>query len=207
MRRASLLAALTLLLVAVAHPAWGQSTGVPSFNAPYRAFLRHEFGGTLSFPSGGDVAAEAQYRFGQRTWDIGVQGGFLQPERANDDARILLGVTARQRVITHSEEFPLDGALLLGGGVQLFSNPDPPGSTLYLPLALSLGRRVDIEDSEVSIVPYAQPTLVLSANGDTELNFTLGLGVDVRLSRLFDVRASIGLGELEGFALSAVWIR
>ena len=35
-----------------------QSTGLPSFNAPYRAFQRSEFGGVLSFPNPGGTAFE-----------------------------------------------------------------------------------------------------------------------------------------------------
>ena len=39
-----------------------QSTGLPSFNAPYRAFQRSEFGGVLSFPNPGGTAFEGAYR-------------------------------------------------------------------------------------------------------------------------------------------------
>ena len=34
----------------VAPVARGQATGMPSFNAPYRAFQRSEFGAVFSFP-------------------------------------------------------------------------------------------------------------------------------------------------------------
>ncbi len=121
---------------------------------------------------------------------------------------MLLGVDVRQRVITHSEDFPLDGAVVFGIGAQLADDPDPaPGSTLIVPAGISVGRRLDVEDSQISIIPYVQPTLFLTANGDTDLNFALGLGADVRLSRMFDLRVSGSLGDLEGIALSAVWVR
>lgn len=183
-----------------------QVTG-PSYNAPYRAFLNHEFGGTLAFPDGGDVQLEGQYRFGSGTFDIGFRGGL----RFNDpgDDLFVAGVEARNRLITHTEQFPLDGAIVFGGG--LFVNGD---AAFNFPVGLSLGRRVDIEDSDVSLVIYGQPTLFLvnfetGTGRDTEAEFGVGFGVDVRLSRLFDVRVSAGLGDdiAEGVAISAVWIR
>ncbi len=187
--------------------ATAQSTGVPSFDAPYRAFAQHEFGGTLSFPSRFDFGIEGQYRFGYRNFDIGFRGGFLEPKAALADRRITAGVAARQRVITHSERFPLDGAIVFGIGGQFVSN----FTTVFIPFGVSLGRRVEIENSQVSIVPYGQPTVFLTtgSNQDMELRFSLGLGADFRLSSVFGARASVGVGSdfLEGFAMSAVWIR
>lgn len=194
---------LVVTLVGVTD-ALAQTTGVPSFNAPYRSFAMHEFGGTLSFVDGGGTAIEGQYRFGMEKLDVGVRGGFLDPDGPGD-TRVLLGAVARQRVITQSVDFPLDGAVVVGIGAQLVSG----GSTVFVPVGLSLGRRVDLEDSPISIVPYAQPTLYIISgdNKGTDLKFAFGFGADVRLSRLFDLRVSFGLGDLEGVAVSAIWIR
>jgi hypothetical protein len=41
---------------------------------------------------------------------------------------------------------------------------------------------------------------------DTDAQFGLGLGGDFRLSRRFDARLSIGVGDLDGIAIGAVWI-
>jgi hypothetical protein len=200
-----------IMLPTAAAAAVAQVTGMPSFNAPYRAFVNHEFGGTLSFGTGpgpDGLGLEGQYKFGTRTWDIGLRGGFFDPD-GPADTRVLLGTTFRNRIITHTEDFPLDGALVLGLGAQLVSN----NSVLIIPGGLSLGRRLNVEDSEVSIVPYVQPTVFLTladnpaGNFDSELNFAFGIGGDFRLSRSFDARISIGLGDVEGVALSAVWIR
>lgn len=200
---------LVVMVAAAAGTAAAQVTGVPSFNAPYRAFTQHEFGGTISFPRGTDFALEGQYRFGTGNFDIGIRGGILEPENDFADTHVLLGVTLRQRVITHSVDFPLDGAIVFGVGAQIFDDPDPPGSTLFLPFGLSLGRRLDVRDSEVSIIPYAEPMLALVVNNDSDLAFALGLGADFRLSRAFDLRVSVGVGDdpFEGFAISAVWVR
>ncbi len=206
-----------ITMLAAVGSATAQSTGVPSFDAPYRAFAQHEFGGTLSFPSRCDFGIEGQYRFGYRNFDIGFRGGFLQsdaPAGRFADTRITAGVAARQRVITHSVDFPLDGAIVFGIGGQFVSDRTPGttfGTTVFIPFGVSLGRRLEIENSQVSIVPYGQPTVFLTtgSNQDTDLRFSLGLGADFRLSSVFAARASVGVGSnaLEGFAASAVWIR
>jgi len=116
---------------------------------------------------------------------------------------LLLGAEARERVLSHTVDFPLDGALVLGLGGQFGSG----SSVLLVPVGLSLGRRIDLEGSSVSIVPYVQPTGTLVAgSGNSTFLFTLGLGGDFRLSPRFDARVSAGLGDIEGVSLSAVWV-
>lgn len=196
-----------VLTVAAGSPVWGQATGTPSFNAPYRAFVRHEAGGTISFPDGGGTALEGQYRFGYRAFDIGFRGGVSFPSGAGDDV-ILLGAEGRGRVLTHTEQFPLDGALLVGAGFNFNG-----GTGFVAPVGLSLGRRLTIEDSQISIVPYVQPTGFLTNfpdpldGRDTDFLFAVGLGADFRLSQVFDARISVGLGDVEGVSISAVWVR
>ncbi len=195
-------AAWLVLTLVVASAAASQATGTTAFNAPYRAFESHEFGGTLSFPEGGGVAAEGLYGFGKGKFDIGIRGGVWDPSAG--DAIFLVGVNVRQRVLEHTDEFPLDGAVVFGGGAQFI----PDLTTLLVPVGLSLGRRLDVEGSQVSIVPFVQPTAFLSHNSlDTGFNFALGIGGDFRLSRMFDARVSVGLGDMEGISISAVWLR
>jgi hypothetical protein len=105
-------------------------------------------------------------------------------------------------VITHTVDFPLDGALLVGAGAALVSG----GSTLFIPVGLSLGRRVDPKGSSISIVPYVQPTAFLISDGGTNIKFSLGFGADFRLSHLIDARFSAGIGDLHGVSLAAVWV-
>lgn len=185
-----------------------QATGQPSFNAPYRAFNRFEFGASLSFPNyDAGVSAEGVYRFASRQFDVGFRGGLFFPDGGGDEA-FLVGVEARYRAITHSVSFPLDGAIVFGGG--LASNG---GTDIYFPFGLSLGRRLQVERSEVSIVPYVQPTLLLInfedifGDRETDAFFGFGLGGDFRLSRAFDARLSIGFGDIEGISIAAVWLR
>ena len=179
-----------------------QATGLPSFNAPYRAFRRSEIGLVLSFPNGGGTAFEGAFRQSHGKFDFGLRGGIFTPG-GNGNSRLLIGAEARERVVTHTEDFPLDGALILGVGGQFASG----SSFAVIPVGLSLGRRVDPKDSKISIVPYVQPTgFLVAGNGTSDFLFSLGLGADFRLTPRFDARISAGLGDLEGVSLSAVWV-
>lgn len=188
--------------LALASQAAGQATGMPSFNAPYRAFTRSEIGLVLSFPNGGGgTGIEGVYRMSSGKFDLGFRGGMIDPDGGS--AILLLGAEARQRVVTHTQDFPLDGALVLGIGGWFQSG----NSILFLPVGLSLGRRVQPKDSKISIIPYVQPTgLLVAGGGASDFLFALGLGADFRLSPRFDARISAGLGDLEGVSISAVWV-
>lgn len=202
MRRAVAILLLAAVGGAGAGPASAQATGTTTFNAPYRAFTRSEIGALLSFPDGGGMAIEGAYRMASGRFDIGFKAGFFDPDGPGD-TEVLLGAEARQRVIGHTIDFPLDGAVVLGVGGEFVSG----GSVMIVPAGLSLGRRVDPHGSTVSIVPYVQPTMFLLA-GDVadHVQFSLGLGADFRLSRAFDARISAGLGDTEGVSIGAVWV-
>ena len=186
-------------------PLAAQSTGTPVFHAPYRVFDRYEIGGNIS--DAGNVAFEGFYGFSQAgaSWDLALRAG-VQDNGGCCKTAALLGVDARFRVITQNVDFPLDGAMVFGAGAGLVSG----GSSVYIPVGLSLGRRVDPQGSQVSIVPYAQPTLafVVGTGRASDLLFAFGVGADFRLSRAFDARVSGGLGDhpFEGVSIGAVWV-
>ncbi len=198
-------AVLVVVLAAVALPrvAAAQATGTTTFNAPYRAFQHSEFGALMSFPNGGGTAIEGAYRYASGKFDIGFKAGFLDTPGPGN-VILLVGAEARERVITHTIDFPLDGALIVGAGGNFVSG----NSALLFPVGLSLGRRIDPQGSTVSIVPYVQPTLFLIAGNNVadHVQFALGLGADFRLSRRFDARISAGLGDDEGVSIGAVWV-
>ena len=186
----------------VAVEAAAQATGMPSYNAPYRAFSRSEIGLVLSFPNGGGTAFEGAYRWASGKFDVGFRGGIFTPGGGGRSV-LLIGGEARERVVTHTEDFPLDGALILGIGGQIVSG----SAALIVPVGLSLGRRVNPTGSKISIVPYVQPTgFLVAGGGSSDFLFALGLGADFRLTPRFDARISAGLGDLEGVSLSAVWV-
>ena len=196
-------AAMTIASFALVSAAAGQATGLPTFNAPYRSFDRHEAGFTLTFPGLEDEAVEGVYRFGRGSFDVAVRGGVWFIETAGfSDEILVLGAEARQRIITHSADFPADGALIIGAGVRFGAVDD------FIPsVGVSFGRRLDVEDSDVSIIPFVQPHLWWFTGDTRDMAFSLGLGADFRLSPRFDLRVSAGLGDIDGVSLGAVWIR
>ncbi len=122
--------------------------------------------------------------------------------RLVSDEIVALGVEARQRILTHSDDFPADGALIIGAGIQVGAIDN------FIPsIGVSFGRRVDIEDSDVSIIPYVQPNLWWFIGDTDAVLFSLGLGADFRLSPRFDLRVSVGVGDIDGLSVGAVWIR
>ena len=200
--RWSRVSCLLVLSGAMVSTAAAQATGMPSYNAPYRAFSRSEIGLVLSFPNGGGTAFEGAYRWASGKFDIGLRGGMFTPGGGAKSV-LLVGAEARERVVTHTEDFPLDGALILGVGGQFSSG----SSFAVIPVGLSLGRRVDPRDSKISIVPYVQPTgFLVAGSSNSDFLFALGLGADFRLTPRFDARISAGLGDLEGVSISAVWV-
>ncbi|MEO6068802.1 MAG: hypothetical protein ABJB33_09145 [Gemmatimonadota bacterium] len=191
---------LIAVLLAPASAA-AQSTGTPVFAAPYRAFTNSELGLSLSDPGNG-LALEGFYKIGQKTWDLGFRGGFWDIN--GGPTAILLGVDGRTRVITHSESFPLDGAFTLGAGAVLIDQ----ANTLHLPVGISLGRRIDLEGSATSFVPYFQPVLTpVFGSGFSDVLFSVGIGADIRVNRQLDLRVSGALGDMDGVAISFAWLR
>jgi hypothetical protein len=182
-----------------------QETGTPMFKAPYRAFTSHEFGGAFSDPGEGvSFALEGFYSYGRGNNDFGLRAGIADPEGAGD-TRLLLGGNFRTRVVNYSESFPLDGALTLGAGINLGDGDD----LIYLPIGVTLGRRFELENSRTTFTPYAHPVIVpvLGAAGGDDVDFALGLGVDLRFSQNLALRVSGGVGEIEGVGIGLTYVR
>jgi hypothetical protein len=191
-----LLALPTVTLVA-------QETGTPNFKAPYRAFEEHEFGASFSDYEAVSGALEGFFTYARGQNDFGVRAGFADPS-GEGDTRFVVGGNFRTQVLRYSEDFPLDGALTVGLGGNIGDGDD----LFFIPLGISLGRRFDVENSNTTFVPYVHPVLVPTFGGPSdEVEFALGLGVNVNLSERWAVRASGGLGDIEGIGLSVAFIR
>jgi hypothetical protein len=196
--------ALALLAGLGGGTATAQETGTPVFKAPYRAFENHELGVSFSDPGENvSYALEGFYRYGRAANDFSLRGGFADLN-GDGGTRVLLGGDFRTQVLTYSESFPLDGSLTLGLGANVGDGDD----AYYIPVGLSLGRRFDLEGSNTTFVPYAHPVIVPRfGGGDSDVDFALGLGVDIRFSEQWAVRASGGLGDIEGVGISVAYLR
>lgn len=197
---------LALALVAgAAGTAAAQETGTPIFKAPNRAFENHEFGVSISDPGQGIGAAiEGFYRYGSGQYDFSVRGGF--EDVSGPGSALLLGGNFRTQVLHYSDSFPLDGALTIGLGGRIGSDVD---DVFYLPVGISLGRTFTLENSSTIFVPYVHPIIapVFGNKGGDDVAFALGLGVDIKFSDHWAVRASGGLGDIEGVGVSIAYLR
>ncbi|HET7468759.1 MAG TPA: hypothetical protein VFJ81_03755 [Gemmatimonadales bacterium] len=181
-----------------------QETGTPIFKAPYRAFTSHEVGVSLSDPGEGvSFALEGFYRYGKDANDFSLRGGFADLN-GSGGTRLLVGGDFRTQVLSYSESFPLDGSLTLGVGANVGDGPD----AYYIPVGVSLGRRFELEGSNTTFVPYAHPVIVPRfGGGDSQVDFALGLGVDIRFSDQWAIRASGGIGDIDGVGISVAYLR
>jgi len=192
------------MLASVAGTSAAQETGTPIFKAPYRAFTTHELGVSLSDPGeGASLALEGFYRYGQGANDFSVRGGFVDLN-GSAGTHVLLGGDFRTQVVSYSESFPLDGSLTLGLGASVGDGRD----AYFVPVGISLGRRFELEGSNTIFVPYVHPVIVPTfGGGESDVNFALGLGVDIRFSEQWAIRASGGLGDIEGVGVSVAYLR
>lgn len=194
-----------LVLCCAAAPvadAAAQTLGTPVFQAPYRAFQRMELGGSFSDPGRG-IVIEGHYRFASGPkYDFGLLAGL----RDNDpgDSQLLIGGDFRTLVLPHSVDFPLDGALTVGVGAALGGG----SSSVLIPVGLSLGRRIAIENSQVELTPFLHPVAALAfGDSNTDLIFGLGLGLNARLSRRVEFRVAGALGDYDGVSVGVSILR
>ena len=181
-------------------PLAAQSTGTPVYQAPYRAFANSELGLSLSDPGNG-FALEGSWRTGLSSRsDIGLRAGLS--DRGNNTA-LLVGGDYRMRVLDHNDSFPLDGSFTLGLGVA-----SGDGFTVgYLPIGFSMGRRILVEGSQISLVPYIHPVLTPMFGDADDTAFSLGFGLDARVTPRLDVRFSAAIGDQDGIAFTVAWLR
>jgi len=196
----ALLPVLGMFLIAT--PTLAQSTGTPVYLAPYRAFGHGEWGASISDPGSG-YALEGSYRtvfIGKL--DLGFRGGIAESGGNDSHASALFGTDVRARVLDHNESFPFDGSLTVGLGMNSRS-----GTTVgYLPIGVSFGRRILIEGSSVSLVPYVHPVLTPIFGDASGTDFTLGFGLDARVSPRLDLRFSAGVGDVDGIAFTIAFL-
>ena len=186
-----------------------QTTGTPVFLAPTKAFRNSEIGIFFTDPGPGFTLV-GMYRAGRGSVDIGFRAGIGDNDT---DANLpngpsttffLVGADVRMRMLRATETFPLDGSLTLGiGGV--FGDDASVG---LIPIGVSLGRRINLEGTRTTFIPYFEPVLVPTF-GDTEddIQFGLGLGVDIQFSPRLDARLGAGLGDYDGISLGVSFTR
>ena len=202
--RRSVIVGLALALVA-ADVASAQTLGTPIFQGPYRGFQRGEFMAAISDPGEGtSIALEAEYRFvPQRNFDVGFQAGYADGDNGGINL-FSFGGDIRFPIVRASETFPLDGSLTAGLGL-IFGENDFFGG--LIPLGATLGRRVLLEGSQTSFVPWVHPVIAPAFGDIDDAQFGVGLGVDIAFTPRFDLRVSGALGDYEGVGVGLAWHR
>lgn len=200
MRRSIVLAAV---LTAFAVPVAAQTIGLPVFKAPTRTWKATELGGYIADPGEGvSVAVQGEYRIGRPKFDFGLVLGYADVE-GNGDGVFGIGIDARTPIARATKDFPLD-ASLTGGFGAMFSDGN---NQFMIPVAVTLGRQVILEDSKISFTPYLSPVIAPTFGDNSDLLFGFGIGVDVSLSPRLDVRVAGSLGDIEGVSIGLAWHR
>ncbi len=181
-----------------------QTLTTPVFKSPYAPFRRSELAGYISDPGAGiSVAVQGEYRLARRGFDFGLTFGFL--DGAGSSFSVFgVGLDGRLPVARHTKDFPLDASMTAGFGA-LFGDGR---AGFIVPFGATLGRQVLLENSSVSFTPYVHP-VIAPTFGDLlqDVQFGLGLGVDIALTKTFDIRVSGSLGDIEGVAVGVAWHR
>lgn len=203
MRHRSMFGILALSLLTTG-PLVAQTLGTPVFTSPYRGFTHSEISGTFSDPTSPiGIAIQGEYRIPEGRVDVGFGAGYENGQNGFPN-RFLLGVDVRAPFFAHTESFPLDVAGTLGIG----GNFGSVFSAVQFPIGISLGRRLALEGSHTTFTPYVQPVLApvfVSNGGGSDVNLTLGLGVNVSFSPSFDLRVSGGLGDQDGVSIGLAY--
>ncbi len=194
-----MLVAVLFTATVVAESVSAQATGTPTFFAPTRGFGNTESGMSVSGGGGsGVVGAEGRYGFSLSSSDISMRAGYVDGGGAGSGS-FVAGVEARIPVIGHNRSFPLDGAFVLGVG-RTFGDS---GGETRVPVGLSLGRRIVLDGNDLQLTPYIQPTVIFQSDSA----FGFGLGLDLRIRGMPDIRFNWAEGDLDGFAVSLFWTR
>jgi hypothetical protein len=132
--------------------------------------------------------------------DLGFRVGFADPN--NGSTAFLLGADYRLRMLNHTEDFPLDGALILGAGASLVEG----NNVFRIPIGFTLGRKILLDNSSTVFVPYFTPTAVPYFSDDSDLKFAVGLGVDMQFGKKFALNVSGSFGDIDGISISFSWL-
>ena len=199
MRFKKIPATILFMSVLAAEGVSAQATGTPTFFAPTRGFGDTEVGLSVSGGRGsGGIGVEGRFGFLLNRADISLRAGYVD-NGGGGSGSFVAGAEARIPVIGHDRPLPLDGALIFGLG---HSFSDPGGET-FVPLGLSLGRRVVLDGQDLQLTPYVQPTVIFKRDSA----FGFGLGLDVHIQGVPDIRLNWAFGDLKGFAFSLFWAR
>jgi hypothetical protein len=132
--------------------------------------------------------------------NLGLRLGYL--DTAGDDI-ILFGVETWGDVVLESTDFPLDLTWTFGAGAWVNGS-----TTVSVPVGLSIGKTLDLEDSPIALQVYGHPRLALvmfehPVTNDLELDLEgqFDLGTDILLSPDLTLRVAASLGRFDALGI------
>ena len=130
---------------------------------------------------------------------FGYRIGLAEEGRRDNNIAVFGGMDISGRVLSHSDQFPLDLIWVVGVGAGVGSDV-----LLSFPFGISLGRVLTTE--EVWFHPYLTPRLIVDAffgdanRDDLDLDFAIDLGADFSFSPGWTFRFGASLGDRDGLA-------
>lgn len=150
----------------------------------------------------GDIGLQGIWRTSEGT-NLGLRLGFLDTP---GDEVLSLGVETWGDIAVQDADFPLDLSWTAGAGAWV------NGSTVVgVPLGVSIGRTIQVEDSDVSFQVYGHPRLGIvfyeNAADDLELDLgaTFDIGADVHLGSGLAIEVAASLGDFDAVGIGLAW--
>lgn len=161
------------------------------------------YGFYLFEPAGADLGLLGTWR-SPGTRNIRVRFG-LADGVGGDDVAVVFGGDYSSLLRGPTPDFPLQVGWVIGAGLAFADN-----LSFSAPFGATFGVPLDLED--LRLIPYVTPRVVFDAyfgnddaDADSDLNFTMDLGLDVRVGPTWAIRFGATLIDRDAVAIGVVF--
>lgn len=201
------IAGLSALILAVsAAPVQAQAFVYPALQPSRIAEREYNFA-LADIGDGGGTGLIFQWRegLGNPKMQFTLDAGFVDPDNANADARLVLGGGLAYQLASATSDMPFD--IVLAGGLGFSTGDDI--TTIRVPFGAVFGHRFPLE-GQVAITPFVHPRLSwdrISFNGfdDSDTNLNVDIGANFEFKPQMAVRVAAALGDDDAIAISFAW--
>lgn len=197
--RKTVIGAVVLLMLGAASSANAQDVpsvwDAPSFLGPRPG---SDIGVYLVDGEGSSFGLHGLWRTDE-SMNLGLRVGYLDTA---GDGILLFGAETWGDVLLESTDFPLDLTWTAGVGAWVDGS-----TTVSVPVGLSIGKTLELEDSPIAIQLYGHPRLALvifeNVNNDLDLDLDgqFDLGSDIFLSPDVTLRVAASLGRFDALGI------
>lgn len=200
------LAGLGALAVVLAAPVGAQAFVYPALQ-PSRIAEREYTFILADIGEGGGTGLLFQWRegLGGNRTQFTLDAGFVDPDAAGADARLVIGGGLAYQLASASGDMPFD--IVLSGGLGVSTGDDI--TTLRIPFGATFGHRFPLEGG-LAITPFVHPRLSydrISFNGvsDSDTNLNVDIGANFEIKPQMAIRAAASLGDDDAIAIAFAW--